>query len=164
MHSVLSIVELLNNIFAFADKQSNANNACVCKQWSKICLVTLWRDVDDLSRLFRILSPLQKKNAADIAAWKICAYFVRVVTLTSMLTRSPLHRSSQHTPSETTGRDLKLIASLFAEFLLTASNLSNSTRYWMLLGGTDQGRTSFLIYTLWNCWAHLRGPALPSIP
>jgi len=58
MHNVLSIVEVLD-IFSFADKKSNANNACVCKKWSEICMASLWRDVTDLSRLFRILSPLQ---------------------------------------------------------------------------------------------------------
>ena len=66
MHRVLSIVELLDSIFAFVDKQSNINNACVCKQWSEICLATLWRDVDDLYRLFRILSPLKKTTQTSI--------------------------------------------------------------------------------------------------
>jgi len=65
MHDVFSVVELLENISTFADKKSNANNACVCKLWSTVCLASLWRDVDDLYRLFRILSPLRETMYAS---------------------------------------------------------------------------------------------------
>ena len=49
-------------IFRFLDDASNASNARVCRQWSEIALDTLWRDVDDLYRLFGLLAPLRKVN------------------------------------------------------------------------------------------------------
>ncbi|KAJ7352618.1 hypothetical protein DFH08DRAFT_91485 [Mycena albidolilacea] len=57
---VLDIPELLDMIFGFLDESSNASNASVCKRWSDIALDTLWRDLDDLYRLFRILKPLKQ--------------------------------------------------------------------------------------------------------
>ncbi|KAJ6544789.1 hypothetical protein DFH09DRAFT_873070, partial [Mycena vulgaris] len=45
-------------IFGFLDDPSNAANASVCKRWSEIALDTLWREVDDLHRLFGILGSL----------------------------------------------------------------------------------------------------------
>src|SRR6266568_4009174 len=60
MHRVLGIPELLDMIFGFIQPSSNALNARVCKRWSEIALDSLWRDVDDLHRLFGILAPLRK--------------------------------------------------------------------------------------------------------
>ncbi|KAJ7716728.1 hypothetical protein DFH07DRAFT_762332 [Mycena maculata] len=57
---VLDIPELLDMVFGFLDHPSNAANASVCKRWSEIALDTLWREVDDLHRLFGILGPLQQ--------------------------------------------------------------------------------------------------------
>lgn len=57
---VLDIPELLDMIFGFLDESSNASNASVCKRWSDIALDSLWRDLDDLYRLFRILKPLKQ--------------------------------------------------------------------------------------------------------
>jgi hypothetical protein len=74
MHNVLSIVELLENIFTFVDAKSNANNACVCKQWSEICLASLWRDVTNLSGLLRILSPLQDIGVSYVRVLLECCY------------------------------------------------------------------------------------------
>lgn len=62
MYRVLCIPELLDMIFRFLDDASNASNARVCRQWSEIALDTLWRDVDDLYRLFGLLAPLRKVN------------------------------------------------------------------------------------------------------
>ncbi|KAJ7637620.1 hypothetical protein DFH06DRAFT_1054123 [Mycena polygramma] len=57
---VLDIPELLDMIFSFLDDPSNASNASVCKRWSDIALDKLWRELDDLHRLFGILKPLEK--------------------------------------------------------------------------------------------------------
>ncbi|KAJ7178566.1 hypothetical protein C8R43DRAFT_973786 [Mycena crocata] len=56
---VLDIPELLDMIFGHLDNPSNASNASVCKRWSGIALDTLWREVDNLYRLFTILTPMQ---------------------------------------------------------------------------------------------------------
>ncbi|KAJ7494625.1 hypothetical protein B0H11DRAFT_910388 [Mycena galericulata] len=57
---VLEIPELLDMVFGFLDNPSNAANASVCRRWSEIALDTLWRDVNDLYRLFGILRPLRQ--------------------------------------------------------------------------------------------------------
>ena len=60
MHRVLRIPELLQMIFCTLDLPSNAVNARVCKQWSDIALDILWREIDELYILFKILAPLIK--------------------------------------------------------------------------------------------------------
>ncbi|OSX62549.1 hypothetical protein POSPLADRAFT_1141366 [Postia placenta MAD-698-R-SB12] len=55
---VLEIPEIVELILSFLDQKEHAASACVCKQWSEIALDHLWRDVDDLYRLFSILAPL----------------------------------------------------------------------------------------------------------
>jgi hypothetical protein len=60
IHRVLGILELLDMIFSFLTSPSNAVNARVCKRWSEIALDLLWRDVDDINRLFGTLVPLRK--------------------------------------------------------------------------------------------------------
>jgi hypothetical protein len=57
---VLDIPELLDMVFGFLDDRSNASNASVCKRWSEIALDSLWRELDDLGRLFGILKPLKQ--------------------------------------------------------------------------------------------------------
>ncbi|KAK7033004.1 hypothetical protein R3P38DRAFT_2700446 [Favolaschia claudopus] len=56
---VLEIPELLDMIFGYLEPCFNASNASVCKRWSEIALDTLWRDLDDLPRLFGLLKPLR---------------------------------------------------------------------------------------------------------
>ncbi|KIL63073.1 hypothetical protein M378DRAFT_107697 [Amanita muscaria Koide BX008] len=58
MQRVILIPELLDMIFSYLDISDNANNARVCKQWCDVALDTLWREVDDFSRLFSLLAPL----------------------------------------------------------------------------------------------------------
>ena len=58
-HRVLRIPELLDMIFGYLDPNSNAVNARVCRRWSDIALDTLWKEVDDLYRLFGLLAPLR---------------------------------------------------------------------------------------------------------
>ena len=60
MHRVLRIPELLQMIFGILDLPSNTVNARVCKQWSDIALDILWREIDELYILFKILAPLTK--------------------------------------------------------------------------------------------------------
>lgn len=57
-HRVLFITELLDIIFSFLDRDSNVTNACVCKRWSDIALDVVWKEVDDLLHLFRLLKPI----------------------------------------------------------------------------------------------------------
>lgn len=75
MHRVLAIPELLDTIFRTMDNRSNLNNALVCRAWSEIALDTLWREVDDLHRLFNLLAPLKKtssgKYVGNLACWCI---------------------------------------------------------------------------------------------
>lgn len=59
IHRVLQIPELLDMVFSFLDRPSNAINARICKKWSEIALDVLWRDVDDLGRLFGLLVPFR---------------------------------------------------------------------------------------------------------
>ncbi|KAF9524767.1 hypothetical protein CPB83DRAFT_773231 [Crepidotus variabilis] len=80
MQKVLLIPELLDLIFGLVDTPSNAVNARVCKAWSSIALDALWREVDDLPRLFSLLAPLQRIGTTseeyffaelpDAARWK----------------------------------------------------------------------------------------------
>ena len=65
MHRVFGIPELLDMVFRFLDDASNASNVRVCRQWSEIALDTLWRDVNDLHRLFGLLAPLQRPDGRD---------------------------------------------------------------------------------------------------
>ncbi|KAH7925778.1 hypothetical protein BV22DRAFT_406666 [Leucogyrophana mollusca] len=59
---VLFIPELVDIIFSFLDRSHNVNNACVCKNWSEIALYFIWKEVDDLARLFNLLRPIEKKR------------------------------------------------------------------------------------------------------
>ncbi|XP_006456157.1 hypothetical protein AGABI2DRAFT_210964 [Agaricus bisporus var. bisporus H97] len=59
MHRVLAIPELLDTVFKSMDSRSNLNNALVSRAWSEIALDTLWRQVNDLYRLFNLLAPLR---------------------------------------------------------------------------------------------------------
>lgn len=69
---VLCIPELLDIIFGMLDRTSNATNAQVCKRWSSRALDALWREVDDLHRLFSVLAPLKRYTSTG---------FVRFVPL-----------------------------------------------------------------------------------
>lgn len=60
MERVLCIPELLDIIFGMLDPSSNATNARVCKRWSSRAFDALWREVDDLHRLFSFLAPLKQ--------------------------------------------------------------------------------------------------------
>lgn len=68
MHRVLSIPELLDIVFTYLDREFNANNASVCKQWCEVALTALWTDVDDLHRLISLLVPLKKKRDIYVSA------------------------------------------------------------------------------------------------
>ncbi|KAH9967275.1 hypothetical protein BC827DRAFT_1172827 [Russula dissimulans] len=57
---VLAIPELLQTIFNFGTRASNASNALVCRSWSGPALDHVWREVDDLYCLLRLLVPLRR--------------------------------------------------------------------------------------------------------
>lgn len=61
-HRVLFIPELLDIIFGFLDRDTNVTNACVCKRWSDIALDVVWKEVDDLLHLFRLLKPISHQE------------------------------------------------------------------------------------------------------
>ncbi|KAH9884520.1 hypothetical protein C8Q73DRAFT_660877 [Cubamyces lactineus] len=62
---VLAIPEILELVFSFLDAGGKSRCACVCKQWSEVALDTLWRDVDDLRRLFGLLAPIENPHAPE---------------------------------------------------------------------------------------------------
>ena len=58
LQRVLLIPELLDMVFSYLDASDNTINARVCRRWSNIALDILWRDVEDMRRLFSLLAPL----------------------------------------------------------------------------------------------------------
>ncbi len=65
MQRVLFIPELLDMIFSYLDASDNAANARVCRRWCDVALDTLWRDVEDMCRLFGLLAPLYLTDAGE---------------------------------------------------------------------------------------------------
>ncbi|KAI0060964.1 hypothetical protein BV25DRAFT_1839295 [Artomyces pyxidatus] len=59
-HRVLAIPELLTLVFSFGDRVNNATYSLVNKQWREIALDNIWREVDCLYYLFRILVPMSQ--------------------------------------------------------------------------------------------------------
>ncbi|KAH9850858.1 hypothetical protein C2E23DRAFT_833106 [Lenzites betulinus] len=57
---VLAIPEILELVFSFLDQRKDvAKTALVCRNWSEVALDNLWRDVDNIHRLFGLLAPIQ---------------------------------------------------------------------------------------------------------
>ncbi|KAI0350798.1 hypothetical protein OH77DRAFT_1488555 [Trametes cingulata] len=63
---VLAIPEILELVFSFLEAKDHARCVCVCKIWSEVALDTLWRDVDDLRRLFSVLAPIEPGEAPGL--------------------------------------------------------------------------------------------------
>ncbi|KAM5545509.1 hypothetical protein V8D89_000547 [Ganoderma adspersum] len=61
-HRVLAIPEIVELVFSFLDDAERANNARVSKGWSEVALDLLWRSVDDLPRLFGLLTQLDHRE------------------------------------------------------------------------------------------------------
>ncbi|KAH9072108.1 hypothetical protein EDB83DRAFT_2361230 [Lactarius deliciosus] len=59
---VLAIPELLQIIFSFGTRASNASNALVCRNWREVALDYVWAEVDDMYYLLQILSPLHPRR------------------------------------------------------------------------------------------------------
>ncbi|KAI0628309.1 hypothetical protein C8Q77DRAFT_1068263 [Trametes polyzona] len=55
---VLAIPEILELVFTFLEETDTSICACVCRTWSEVALDSLWRDVNDLRRLFNVLAPI----------------------------------------------------------------------------------------------------------
>ncbi|KAH9929236.1 uncharacterized protein B0H18DRAFT_1117582 [Fomitopsis serialis] len=58
--SLGEVTELIAIILSFLDNRSLARSARVSRKWSEIALDILWREVDDLHRLFSTLCPFAK--------------------------------------------------------------------------------------------------------
>ncbi|KAJ8502330.1 hypothetical protein ONZ45_g11873 [Pleurotus djamor] len=56
---VLSIPEILAEIFEFSDKRANASNLLVNKVWSREVINVEWRHVDSWSRMLELLAPVE---------------------------------------------------------------------------------------------------------
>lgn len=65
LQRVLLIPELLDMVFSYLDASDNAVNARVCRRWCNIALDILWRDVEDMRRLFSLLAPLHLGNTSE---------------------------------------------------------------------------------------------------
>lgn len=59
---VLAIPELLQIIFSFGTRASNASNALVCRNWYEAALDHVWTEVDDLYYLLQLLAPLHRRR------------------------------------------------------------------------------------------------------
>ncbi|KDQ49543.1 hypothetical protein JAAARDRAFT_165540 [Jaapia argillacea MUCL 33604] len=102
IHRVLFIPELLDLVFSYLDHSANANNACVCKQWSEIALDTLWKSVDDIGRLFALLAPVIKREGRvykftrtpEASDWKRFTLYARRVRCLSLQDRMGDQRPS----------------------------------------------------------------------
>lgn len=92
---VLFIPELLDLIFNFLDKRTNVTNACVCKRWSDVALDVVWKEVDDLLRLFRLLKPILHQE--DSFEYYVSCPRVSYLAANSFLLDSALRRSQKPT-------------------------------------------------------------------
>ncbi|KAI0311534.1 hypothetical protein OF83DRAFT_1150511 [Amylostereum chailletii] len=57
-HRVLSTLELLDIIFSYSDRKTNAANARVSSAWTGVARDYIWRVVDRPCQLFRLLAPI----------------------------------------------------------------------------------------------------------
>lgn len=62
MHRVLSIPEILMEIFRSLESDSNARNARVCRQWTDPALDETWRVAEP--DLFRSLAPMRDRSTS----------------------------------------------------------------------------------------------------
>jgi F-box-like len=77
---VLAIPELLDMIFSYGTKASNAFCACVCRRWSEVALDNLWREVDNMYCLFGLLAPLEERAGPYVVSY-VCTrtFLLRVL-------------------------------------------------------------------------------------
>jgi F-box-like len=71
-HRVLAIPELLQTIFSFGTRVSNASNALVCRNWREAALDNVWREIDDMYYLLHLLSPLYRRGETDFYVRRPC--------------------------------------------------------------------------------------------
>ena len=69
MQRVLLIPELVEMIFSYLDASDNAVNARVCRRWCNVALDILWRDVEDMCRLFNLLAPLRLAETSEYVSF-----------------------------------------------------------------------------------------------
>lgn len=65
MHHLLSIIEIVDHIAGFADKQTLARAAAVNFLSSTICLDRLWHELQSFKPLIQILPPLEHAQANE---------------------------------------------------------------------------------------------------
>jgi hypothetical protein len=99
-HRVLFIPELLDIIFNFLDRDANVANACVCKRWSEIALDVVWKEVDDLLHLFRLLKPIVHQEDTFEYVSGLCF-------ASHTPTHPDLDSALRHSQKPTTGPDSK---------------------------------------------------------
>ncbi|KAH9929239.1 uncharacterized protein B0H18DRAFT_874169 [Fomitopsis serialis] len=87
MQRVLDIPEIVEIIFSFLDKKDNINNACVCRKWSDIAADSVWRNIDDITQLLRLLAPLDTPPAV---------HPLQYYTFTRMLNAEDWRRFERH--------------------------------------------------------------------
>ena len=74
-------------VFAYLEPRHLLAAACVCRHWSDIALDCLWFEVRDLKRVLAVLAPLVLHKRRATATEKVSAAYVRMPTLTPLLTR-----------------------------------------------------------------------------
>ncbi|KAH9004724.1 hypothetical protein EDB86DRAFT_2885129 [Lactarius hatsudake] len=67
---VLAIPELLQIIFSFGTRASNASNALVCRNWREVALDYVWAEVDDMYYLLQILAPLPRRGGIEFYTFR----------------------------------------------------------------------------------------------
>lgn len=142
-HHILFIPELLDIVFNFLDRETNVTNACVCKRWSEIALDVVWREVDDIIRLFRLLKPISLHEETF--------EYVRSLHLPRLVLTHLLVRSLSHSQKQTTGPDSKSMPRAFG--LSNSDRQSTISKYapcWTMWPEPERPWRSYPTCTAWN--------------
>ncbi|KAI0048113.1 hypothetical protein FA95DRAFT_1558387 [Auriscalpium vulgare] len=62
IHRALAIPELLSIVCSYSTTAENARNALVSRQWNSVALDHIWKEVDNLYYILRILVPMHSRN------------------------------------------------------------------------------------------------------
>ncbi|KAJ8091147.1 hypothetical protein PM082_024574 [Marasmius tenuissimus] len=62
MHRLFQVDELVHLILQWCGRKSNANNAIVCKSWSRDALSFLWEEITDINVVFALLGAESQIN------------------------------------------------------------------------------------------------------
>ena len=90
MHQVLLISEIVTHIFYYLTNKADQFTAIrICKAWFDIGIDHLWRDIEDVRFIFRILAPIVKSSYGTWVSLQIA--FVIALRLTHLPSHSPPH-------------------------------------------------------------------------